>query len=1858
MPKQVLEITDFTGGLNCYSDARDIKDKEFSQNWNANVSQSGIIKFGGALFSSIANLPHTNTTNYFQTGYGLFSTGVDYSYSVIDGDFEDPYTEGAIAGYSAGTPSITLKSTSSSTDNIYNNYSITIYSTLSSVAPQGQTRRIVNYVGSTKVATLDSAFANIPSTSGNAYYKIFTWVGDGTNFGNSDGDDYIDKGGSDFPYDDINAHNPDDTDGYFLRTKVSSIANNQSKDLGFVTYNPKTSDDVFTASDTDSTTIGNITLKSGVEYVLSFYCKGTSPYYGYVADGSNVLTSTGVVNNADAKSASVSSVTMTVDGVAATSGVLLNRMIYDSNGVNIGVCTAVNSTTEIVFGNGINIDVGNDTTLYTYPVGIVSTGIYSNNTAGTISATSPEGEGATVTLAVDTVSATDALLLQRKIYKKDGTFIGVCTAVNSTTVILFGAGTAADIEDNTELYTEGHGERVPFVQLYSDSITDGTNTGLYLSQSKDGAVFLQGADSTYGYADLVTANFVDNGDFEDGGVAGSGGDGGQSATYDPPTGWMAYDGFIAHTNNAITYSYNADSDSFGGEGNTLKMTAGSALGIGYGNIVGMTPNCYMYQDIVLPDNQWYELSFAYSSSNVGMGFLILDTQDLVSTAVLAAEAEDQDDGAVTLTVDGEDATSTLFKNREVYNKDGIFLGVCTAVTDVNTLVFTGGTHADILDNTILYTANGYLTRGLTQSVNGGWEWLPDTGGETTYRYIGQSLSTDYIKPKKFFVQENSGKPKIIRIAFAPLVASGVVRLDGVTVRKSFPDLLSMSTKTNIGNPYDNKMLEWTRYQMKFSVPSSFRLVNGDEANDWVLRLYGGTWGYQASATYLDADYDDNNTIYFDSIRLETNQPDNLVFLNDNTSNESKINIYSSNSQSWITNGANLKWSGIKMKPVYNYINGLLKISDANFDSGNTSKIFYYSKVNKLNGAVSVNEYRSRDSAISEPPISIITSGSDSVEVVQTFDAKNYINSYTYAGLHQWYGETPTETNWPCDDIGGLGRVLHYYSANSAYPEHELVEENGTELTVAGDTTLKEDTHPFYLAWAGQDGTDNDMGGKMDGITTGSVSKVEFEFDYSFASAYRDSSGSGLAHGTPPKFEVKIGKMAGTDIFTSGAPSTANKKLLVQGQDVSVTEMANEQIATFQDNGVDIDQDKDTDFNVPWQYSSLWPWSTIEYAGFDGHYYKSTKTYTGQISFEKDKIAITDDMIMKFSIDYPTRANVDLGSSITFNQTTNSHDWGSPRWEKVRFESIKVHFHDSNWTAIADGMVASESDKTKINFLFGTPTSSTAVGWEERIFKLATSSVNVFDEESHLNINESPIGGEIEASTSSTVSTITFGQSPNISVYVGYTVAKDDFRKKIKYYMKDTESDIWYLQFYVDLENNRIHSTTSNHSELGIKDDTNQCYAYFLPKEKMLNYNEVDSYESQTLVSQDSKASELTCDYKTAVVANNRLYVGNIRQDGNIYPDRMIKSPIGKYNILPKDNFIDVAINDGDEIIALEFFKDKLLQFKRNKVFIMNISGDYEFLEDTFENVGITLPCQVTRTPFGIAWVNGNGCYIYDGSKLTNLIDRKIASSEDESFLSQNFWALDDSIPTSSVSNIGSIAYNYLTKDLIIRRHIGANINSGTWPDGYIYNIPTQSWYFTYGTFSGIFLLNQGYSSNFTIDKDGNTIQYLKNSVTGGDNLNNIMKWDALKGNDEDLNSVSGRTSANQINQRVFYFTTKDFTFGNIAARKKIYKVYITFKSVNSDGAAAHSYIKVKHATNGGSTFTEFADSSTNYSTTNGLSDGASSTDWITAELKPSSSINNVYSMQLSFVGSTGSTPSAVGFQINDISIVYRPKRIK
>lgn len=348
-------------------------------------------------------------------------------------------------------------------------------------------------------------------------------------------------------------------------------------------------------------------------------------------------------------------------------------------------------------------------------------------------------------------------------------------------------------------------------------------------------------------------------------------------------------------------------------------------------------------------------------------------------------------------------------------------------------------------------------------------------------------------------------------------------------------------------------------------------------------------------------------------------------------------------------------------------------------------------------------------------------------------------------------------------------------------------------------------------------------------------------------------------------------------------------------------------------------------------------------------------------------------------------------------------------------------------------------------------------------------------------------------------------------------------------------------------------------------------------------------------------------YQTATVLNRRTYVANVYQNSKKYGDRMIKSKVGGFDVIPSEGrSIDVVNNDGDVIVKLESYADRILQYKKNVMYLINATRDAEFLEDTFVGKGIAHPSASCSTDIGIAWVNENGCYLYDGERVSNLIDGKILESEWQTFV-------------SATSDIG---YLPLNKKIIV--------SGGTnGVDTFEFSFYTKSWT------KGISKLSNN-KTNFILDVDDN-IKYFTNS--GGSYK--LRKWD-----DTSLAASSVR------------FVTKDFTFGNPASRKKCFKFYVTYKS------NGNSKIRVHFGTNGqdliGSLGTEISNSSvfsgtstTAYNNFNGLLD--TSGDWKQAELIPPSSVNNIRSVQLVF-SSSGTVPA--DFSINDITIVYREKPMK
>jgi hypothetical protein len=364
-------------------------------------------------------------------------------------------------------------------------------------------------------------------------------------------------------------------------------------------------------------------------------------------------------------------------------------------------------------------------------------------------------------------------------------------------------------------------------------------------------------------------------------------------------------------------------------------------------------------------------------------------------------------------------------------------------------------------------------------------------------------------------------------------------------------------------------------------------------------------------------------------------------------------------------------------------------------------------------------------------------------------------------------------------------------------------------------------------------------------------------------------------------------------------------------------------------------------------------------------------------------------------------------------------------------------------------------------------------------------------------------------------------------------------------------------------------------------------------------------------------------YKHAVVVNRTTYVGNVqvfsRRKGSIKveSDSMYKSVVNEFDTFASYNKIEAAVNDGEEITGLAEFADKILQFKQNTLYVINVSRQIEVLESTHKHKGVSNPAAICKTDYGIAWANVHGCYLYDGRKVVDLLEKggiqRIKESTWSTFLGDNVYS-------------PMVGYFPQKRQIIVVDDI-STAGSGAC---YIYDMVTASW-----TNAASATFADAVKSNFITDWNGNLVH-----ATSA--LPN--KW----GDDS-----NGSSSVD--------FQTKDIDFGHPSVRKKIYKVYLTYK-----GNA--TYVEVNYGVDG------LAPAGTFYAITSGI-DGSTSgavngadndkciaydagtTDWLKAELKPSASINNISSFRLKISGD-GSNDINGNFEINDISIIYRIKSVK
>ena len=432
------------------------------------------------------------------------------------------------------------------------------------------------------------------------------------------------------------------------------------------------------------------------------------------------------------------------------------------------------------------------------------------------------------------------------------------------------------------------------------------------------------------------------------------------------------------------------------------------------------------------------------------------------------------------------------------------------------------------------------------------------------------------------------------------------------------------------------------------------------------------------------------------------------------------------------------------------------------------------------------------------------------------------------------------------------------------------------------------------------------------------------------------------------------------------------------------------------------------------------------------------------------------------------------------------------------------------------------------------------------------------------------------------------------------------------YMRQQNSGSWYLQANVDITkgikwvDDEVYTMWNAATDVGSETAYATTNTSTTPKR-------IVTYQSNSGNSPDVSVVGVGgsgTGFKTAVVANRMAYIGNVKtDDGKVHGDAVFKSHVNKFDSFTKDRVIEAAVNDGDAIVKLETYADRLLIFKKTKLELVNISQEVEFFEDVFMHKGVTHPSATCKTDFGIAWVNKQGCYLYDGEKVNNLLEKG-----GRQIIKESEW---DTFTTREPM----IGYLPKKRQLIV---VDDNTSSGN-GNIYLYDIVTQSWTRgANGTFSSSSDL-----TNFVTDWNADLM------YAHTDNTGTMAKW---------VDASAAQTG--------FKMYTKDIDFGEPGQKKTVYKVYMSYRG---DGSAVGVYYLADGDDSPLLTFYRTnADGTSEGSTTDTtpLVDTTGQT-WVQAELVPVASVKDIYSFR--FLLYTAGDMGASDFEVNDITIVYRLK---
>ena len=322
---------------------------------------------------------------------------------------------------------------------------------------------------------------------------------------------------------------------------------------------------------------------------------------------------------------------------------------------------------------------------------------------------------------------------------------------------------------------------------------------------------------------------------------------------------------------------------------------------------------------------------------------------------------------------------------------------------------------------------------------------------------------------------------------------------------------------------------------------------------------------------------------------------------------------------------------------------------------------------------------------------------------------------------------------------------------------------------------------------------------------------------------------------------------------------------------------------------------------------------------------------------------------------------------------------------------------------------------------------------------------------------------------------------------------------------------------------------------------------------IVTYEVINGYPADSKSNSFGDAAE---SWEHAIVANNRTFVCNVQYNewpfvsGSLspapkrHPDRIMYSMPNRYDTFPDGNTIDAVRGDSDGYIALAEHADRLLAFKERSMQLINISSPSDanwFLEDSYKWMGVLHSEAVTKTPYGIVWMNPYGLYLYNGSSITNLIENTVDPS---------YWK-----PKITGSSI--LGYDPIKAHLLIQHNVSDSTTTGA-----IFDLKKNTYVKTANLITGT------YTNMIVNPNDGNLFYGVKRASS-----DTTTQFDYYDGTDRTLTSALDNIT----------FTTKDIDFGDPGTIKKVYKVIVSYKSNASIALYLKYYINGLNSSFGSAT---------------------------------------------------------------------------